>query len=841
MEQMLVRVLHVYRDNRDPGKHASPARRAADGRVLILSPRERAGSQAYVRLGVPRGRSVFRRGALLRLVGEFREVGRSEVFEVRSLAPELSAAALKAMLEHGAAVNREGLSRILEMLDTAKIADALECVAATMEEGVRDLLLTWHSTEVAAVLELLQKVDPHYDVGYAFLVMDTLEHRAGRRGLTVPELLRNNPYVLAEVEGFRFSDAEALARALGVSVPCHRAVIAAVLNHLLAEARKGHSFSPRRYILGRLEKELAGNRGSLLKTYCGKEPDRDGRLGEWLVRLLIDHKERVKNDVREKLYGQGTAAPCSQYMAEARDDYLPLYVQLGLKKTTAEYAGISLYLSRVLVSEKRAAELLAALAGPGDLGRRARLDVAAVAASAGGLDQYQAEAVAAALENRVCVWVGYAGSGKTHAMRALAAALRDAGLKVVVMAPSALAASRAGSGLGVPFGTMHRWARVSPAVADYSDTEEAVSEDEKESGGGFWPRGAIEADVVFVDEMSMCDLLTFYHLLHAIYTGSNGKPVHLVLVGDPMQLPAIGPSGFFHQMCRLKPASIPVVELLGNHRSGDAICDFAHAVRNGRFDASSFAAGDGAFTGNAPLVLCEAATAKERERAVMELARAWKAAGLGVGDVMFLAARRFGGTENLNVVLRNVWNPGAREVPGVGFAVGDPVVSTRNDYADSRSRSRLRKMRHPGRVVDVYNGTRGVIADCREPSDGPVEVLVEWDTPEGKVTVPYYSEELPYYMEPAYALTVHKAQGGQAKYVAVVSMEGAMEYGMSRQMFYTAVTRAQEKLVLVGSKSYWEEAVGNVLPPPFTKFVYRLGDVVPVGVSTVEEEEMVVR
>lgn len=846
-EHLLVRVLHVYKDNSNLNKWASAARKKADGQVLALSG-GKAGQRLYVKLEVPKGSAVFRRGSLVRMYGEFKSVGRSEVFAVRDMASELTPAALRAMLEHGAAADRESISRLLEKLETAKLSEALECIVASEEDSLRDLLLAWHNTEIAAVLELLHLIDPYYDVGKAYLVLDALEHRAARRGITVLELLENNPYVLAEVEEFRFSDAEELAKKLGKGMPCHRAVIAAVLNHVLAEAREGHSFCPRWSVQQRLEKGLRGR--SLLKTYCGADLSDDARLDQLLNQILISHRSKIKNDVRERLYGQGAAAPCSQFFDDVKADYGAVYAAMGSTSKVPVYAGRSVYLSRVLVSEQRAASLMAALCDPGDLGRRAELDVDMVAKEANGLDDYQKKAVKAALENKVCIWAGYAGSGKTHTMRALAKAVVKAGLRVVVMAPTALAASRAAEGLAVPCGTVHRWAKISPAAQDYSDTELSIP-GEPEEGGGFIPKGTITADLVFVDEMSMCDLLTFYHLLHAIYAGSNGRSVHIVLVGDPAQLPPIGPGGFFHQLCRLKISEVPVVELLGNHRSKDAICSFAHDVRSGRavteeggkkkFAAGSFAVGPEEAVKSAALVLCPAKNEKERDRIVKELVLGWRKGGAKPEDVMVLTARRFGGTDRLNVVLREAVNPGAAAVPGTPFAVGDPVVSSRNDYAESKSRSRLRKMRHPERLTDVYNGTRGVILDCRENEDGIVEVLVEWDVPGGKLTVPYFAEEMPYLMEPAYALTVHKAQGGQAKFVAVVALEGTERCDMSRQMFYTAITRAKEKLVLVGSEDYWKEAVENVLPPPYTKFVYRLRSaIVPPPPSQMQPDVIIV-
>jgi exodeoxyribonuclease V alpha subunit len=811
-----VRVMRLYQPG-SGGKDASPARRAASARVRLLSGPD-AGKEMYAVLKAPRTPS-FRRGALLRVKGEVVPAGRAKVLEVHEYAAELTAAALRAMLEHEARVSPDEVRSLLEECGRASFADVLERLEGTGRLSLRDVYVSWHETEVARVCELLRLADPARDAGDAYLVIEALEHRAERRGITVAELLEMNPWVLAEAEGFRFSDARVLANALGKPAPCERVAAAVVLNHLWSEARKGHSFCPRWWAAARLTQDRD------FKASCGEM--RTAAASAWLPGFFIGRKDRLKSDPSERLYGQGSAVPCSSFGDEVSADYGPAYEARSGRPW--RFGGHALYLERAFFSEKKAAELLAALAGPGTLNGRVPADAAE------GLDPWQRKAFETALNNRMCVWAGHAGSGKTHALKALVRAVQAAGLEVLVMAPSAIAAARAAEGLDVPYGTVHRWARIDPSAEDLADTLQPVGGEEAEDRK-FMPGGSVQADLVVVDEMSMCGVPAFHHLLHAVYQGSNGRGVHVVLVGDPGQLPAIGPSGFFHQICRLKPAGLPVVELRGYHRSGDAICDFANAVREGRFEKGALApVSDGVLADGTLLVLADARDRRALEKAVLRVAEAWKAAGLEPKDVLFLAPRRFDGTDWLNVLLRKVWNPLGETLPDCPFAAGDPVVAVRNDYADVRSRSRLRKRRHPGRTADVWNGTRGVVVSLKDGD--PPEAVVRWGLPEGEVEVPYYLAEMPYLMEPAYALTVHKAQGGEARCVAVV---GTSE--MDRPTLYTAATRAREKLVLIGPVSLWEEAAAKVPPPAFTKFVWRYEQaLVPAAVPAAPAAGVVLR
>ena len=157
------------------------------------------------------------------------------------------------------------------------------------------------------------------------------------------------------------------------------------------------------------------------------------------------------------------------------------------------------------------------------------------------------------------------------------------------------------------------------------------------------------------------------------------------------------------------------------------------------------------------------------------------------------------GTRMLNEFLKKIANPNGEKIISSSFSVGDIVIARRNDYKDGRySRSTPRAIRalRPSERPDVFNGTKGRIISVEDDT-----VSVEMYFPAGTAVVPYKVLELDYYLEPAFAITVHKAQGGQANGVIYLANKK-----VKRSMFYTAFTRAKRKIVIIGKIDDWEES-----------------------------------
>ena len=286
----------------------------------------------------------------------------------------------------------------------------------------------------------------------------------------------------------------------------------------------------------------------------------------------------------------------------------------------------------------------------------------------------------------------------------------------------------------------------------------------------------IDADVVIVDEVSMMDILLMYYLLRAVPDGCR-----VVLVGDVDQLPAVGPGSVLKDIIRSETA--PVVRLTEIFRQAgqSPIVHNAHRINRGQFpDVRS----------NRDFQLREVAGEEEAAALVVSLCRdELPAEGVDVRrDVQVLSPmhRLACGVENLNKLLQAALNPPARHkleaaLGGKVFRVGDKVMQTRNDYDKG-----------------VFNGDIGLVADMDDEM-----VLIRY--PEGDV--PYDRSEIDA-LAPAYAMSVHKSQGSEYP-IVILTMVSGHYIMLQRNLLYTAITRAKQRVILVGSSAALGTAVSN--------------------------------
>lgn len=388
---------------------------------------------------------------------------------------------------------------------------------------------------------------------------------------------------------------------------------------------------------------------------------------------------------------------------------------------------------------------------PSDLAARLEALAAELPALA-KLDPVQRAALETILGHRLALLTGGPGTGKTTLMAALAGVWEAWGYRVVWAAPTGRAAQRLAEAAGTEASTLHR------ALGALPD--------------GSWIRSAetpLRADVVVVDEASLLDLELAAALFDAL------PPLgQLVLVGDADQLPSVGPGAVFRDLIE---AGAPTVSLSRVYRQGSAsrIPEVARAIREGELPEWP-APGDpepgGVYFVPAP----EPAIA---ETIVKAVARSLpRRLGLAPGDIQVLAPRYEGpaGVDTLNAALREALNPGA---PKGRLGPGDRVLQTRNDA-------------HRG----LANGDIGVALPSFS-RDGAVrfgERVVLAD---------------PAALAPAYALTVHKAQGCEFPGVVLAMGPGG---GWTRAALYTAVTRARGCVVVVGDRRALEAGLRREPP-----------------------------
>jgi exodeoxyribonuclease V alpha subunit len=381
------------------------------------------------------------------------------------------------------------------------------------------------------------------------------------------------------------------------------------------------------------------------------------------------------------------------------------------------------------------------------------------------LTERQQEAVRTALTQKVSVLTGGPGTGKTMALRTVVALAAARGYRPLLASPTGRAAKRLSEVTGAEAKTIHRLLEYAPA------------------GGGSFRRNAdwpLECDLLVVDEVSMLDILLANHLLKAL-----PPQAHLLLVGDADQLPSVGPGRVLRDL--LESGAVPSVHLdqIFRQAAGSGIALNARRINEGR--PPELQGLDDFFFFPAPDA--DACAARVVELVAERIPRRF---GLDPRrDIQVLSPTHKGaaGVANLNRLLQEALNPaapGRAEKPfgSSTFRLGDRVIQQRNNYE-----------------LDVYNGDVGVIAAIDHD-----EQLLTVRFEDGRDVA--YDFALLDELALAYALSVHKSQGGE--YPAIV-LPLLMQHGglLQRNLLYTGVTRARGLAVLAGDRRALAAAVAD--------------------------------
>lgn len=385
-----------------------------------------------------------------------------------------------------------------------------------------------------------------------------------------------------------------------------------------------------------------------------------------------------------------------------------------------------------------------------------------------------------ALENQIVVITGGPGTGKTTTIRAILALFEKLGLKTLLAAPTGRAAKRMTELTGCEAATIHRL-----LGARFAEDEESVVFG-KNAGD------LLECEAVILDECSMVDISLMRALLEAMPADAR-----LVLVGDADQLPSVGPGDVFSAIIRSE--AVPVIRLTDifrqNHNS--RIVRNAHMINRGEHPDLSENAGD--------FFRLKRLQAASTVDTITELCARRLPQNMNIPstEIQVLSPTRKGelGTINLNKHLQEALNPAAKDKKeklfgNAVFREGDRVMQIRNNY-DIIWRSADNSAAGSG----IYNGDIGVIRSI----DPEQETLtVNFD---GKLAV--YTFDLLLELEHAWAMTVHKSQGSEFRAV-ILALCSTSQMLMSRDILYTAVTRAKELLILVGDEQIAFTMIDNV-------------------------------
>ena len=380
----------------------------------------------------------------------------------------------------------------------------------------------------------------------------------------------------------------------------------------------------------------------------------------------------------------------------------------------------------------------------------------------------QRSAVRSAAGNGVLLITGGPGTGKTTIVNGILSLLGHMGLKCLLAAPTGRAAKRLTEVTGEEASTIHR---LLEAGIDPNTGLMIFNRDEDQP---------LKADAIIVDEMSMVDVRLLDSLLRAIPAGKR-----LILVGDPDQLPPVGPGFPFSDM--LRSAMLPAVKLTEIFRQAQEslIVMNAHRVNRGEMPELRNTKSDFFFL--------QGRSEEQVAQTIVGLcaARLPQNMGIPADQIQVLCPTKKGpaGTVALNKLLQAHLNPAAptKQEKAVGdtvFRVGDRVMQIRNNYD-------LLWKKTDGSAVGagIFNGDVGIVTKV----DNQLEVLtVVFDDREADYDFTQLNE-----LELAYAMTVHKSQGSEYRAV-ILRAWNASSYLLSRSILYTAITRARELLIIAG-------------------------------------------
>ena len=517
--------------------------------------------------------------------------------------------------------------------------------------------------------------------------------------------VRENPYRLADdIWGIGFKTADGIAAKMGYEKEDPRRCRSGILYTLGQLSDEGHVYAG--------EEQLVKTAGQLLEA--GETAIRDTLAGMLQAEDLILDKDAI---------------------------YLPpfYHAECGTSRRLRDLA------------ESTGRSLFDGLFDPSSLTAETGIEY----------DEVQLAAIRQAVTSKVMALTGGPGTGKTTTTQGIIAALKKAGLRVLLAAPTGRAAKRMSEATGMEAKTIHR-----------------LLEDNPQDGYKRNDENPLEGDALIVDECSMIDILLMNNLLKAVPVG-----MRLVFVGDIDQLPSVGAGNVLRDV--IDSQRIPVVRLVRIFRQAQKsrIVMNAHTINQGRFpDTSNGRDTDFFFMReDDPERAAETIVRLVKER----LPRAYRESPDRI-QVLTPMQRGVVGAANLNLLLQQALNPSGPSLGRGGYTYrqGDRVMQLCNNYAK-----------------EVFNGDLGYI---REVDTEERTLKVDFDGKKVEYDVTELDE-----LTLAYATTIHKAQGSE---YPIVVMPVLMTHFvmLQRNLIYTGITRAKKICVLIGATKALAYAVHNM-------------------------------
>ena len=550
----------------------------------------------------------------------------------------------------------------------------------------------------------------------------------------------------------------------------------------------------------RLCNEIEGigfERADALANSLGIQNDNFDRIMSGLSYVLI--KSASYNGhvclPREKLCEAG--AELLEVSAEEADRAISELIRMGRFKYVLQGETQMIYLAEAYDEEKYVAEKLTLLdkmcatVDVSDIDRFIEREEAKAGIEYASL---QKKAISDALRYGVMVLTGGPGTGKTTVVRALIHIFDSMGYEIALAAPTGRAAKRMSEATAMEAKTIHRLLEMSYDLEGRS----VFNRNEFD---------LLDEQIIIVDEASMIDSALMCALLKAIKPGAR-----LIIIGDSDQLPSVGAGNVLRDIIESgRFATVRLCEIFRQAQESLIVTN-AHAINRGEMPNLAVKDKDFFFL------------RRDRDRDIAatvvdlcknRLPRAY--GNMARNGLQVICASRKGeaGTENLNVLLQQALNPRERGKSEHSFRErifreGDRVMQTRNNYDIAWTRE------YDGKEGNgIFNGDIGIIESI-EVAEREMTVLFD----DRRVV---YDFSLLEDLEHAYAITVHKSQGSEYPMV-VMPMCTASQMLHTRNLFYTAVTRAQNMVILVGREDIIKEMVeNNRRSMRYTGLCHRLG------------------
>lgn len=401
------------------------------------------------------------------------------------------------------------------------------------------------------------------------------------------------------------------------------------------------------------------------------------------------------------------------------------------------------------------------------------------------LDEKQGDAVVAAICSGVSVITGGPGTGKTTIIETLIRYLVSRGEDFVLCAPTGRAAKRMTEATGYESFTVQRLLGLTPGKEPGSRYSYQHNEEDP-----------LETDTIIVDEMSMVDLPLFYALLSALIPGTR-----LIMVGDTDQLPPVGPGSVLKDIIASGCFKVTCLDRIFRQSDTSDIVINAHRINSGMMPKLDNKSRDFFMLrrNEIDLILNNIVVLVNEKLPGYVHAKPF--------DIQVLTPMRKGplGTKSLNPILQKYINPPApgkkeKTIGSTLYREGDKVMQIRNNY-----QLEWEVVGRYGIVADkglgVFNGDMGTIRSIDSFSE-IMEVVYEDDH---LIRYPFSNlDEL----ELAYAVTIHKSQGSEYPAVVIPILSGPKQL-FTRNLLYTAVTRAVKCVTIVGSENTIKQMVDN--------------------------------